>query len=69
MYLPMVNIGLKMVWKKPKHVAKKLMYCSCVKMDYAILLNLLYVLVKLIRIHFGRPSYFLSGCTSIHGTR
>jgi len=27
MYLPMVNIGLKMVLYKPKHVAKKLMYC------------------------------------------
>jgi len=30
MYLPVVNIGLKMVIYKPKHVAKKLMYWRCV---------------------------------------
>jgi len=33
MYLPMVSIGLKMVLKKPKHVAKILMYLSCVKTE------------------------------------
>ena len=33
MYLPTVNIVLKMVLYKPKHVAKKLMYCSCVKTE------------------------------------
>ena len=30
---PMVSIGLKIVLQKAKHVAKKLMYCSCVKKE------------------------------------
>jgi len=40
MCLPMVNIGLKMVLWKPKHVAKKLMYCSCVDTEWTILLDI-----------------------------
>jgi len=36
----MVNIGLKMVLWKPKHVAKKLMYCSCVDTEWTILLDI-----------------------------
>jgi hypothetical protein len=37
MYLPMVNIGLKMVLLKPKHVAKNLMYYGCAKTECTIL--------------------------------
>jgi len=33
MYVPVVNIGLKMVLVEPKHVAKKLMYWCCVKTE------------------------------------
>ena len=39
LYLPVVNIGLKMALYKPKHVAKKLIYWCCVKIEQTILLH------------------------------